>query len=598
MSSAYHPESDGATERMNRTIGQMLRQCVSIEQDDWAVKLPAIEFAINSAKSEITGYSPFFLNTGRSMKPMIFEIENEKYKGVQDFAARVKDAIMEAHDSVLTNRVKQTINANGKRRPAPFVKGDLVYLSTENLSLPRGKSRKLSPKYVGPFKVVQEVVPATTFRLDLSKDLKNRGIHDVFHSKLLRPHIPNDDRRFPGRAVQQVTGIGDLGKEWLVEKIISHNGYGSNAVFEVLWQTGDRAWMDYPSIRHLTAMEDYLQLQGAKSIGELKRMEREVVNDELSTNSIRIGADPDAYIGVFVKDHMNRQLPFDERSLILFSRTYLQPPTTTTFTPNHNIFSMVEVPGARSSDCHAATYELMRYFEGKSTGPIEFPQNFLMWSEQNHGVDIMGLLKDGFNYRDNLKYNRNPPGGQPGFQATAPPVPVPPTFPNPYAMPAPPPAYTQPFYPTAPPVQPTIPTVDHLWQLYTLQNSLPHLIHPFPDPHILPTPLGIPKRAEYHPRGRGPLTGHYPGGVKPPARKQVFKAHNGKKPFKPQTVIPGMGKAKANLPGPQTKNKTWINKGKGKAVETDEGPSDLDYRFFEYFLTYFNSDRDGQSTEY
>jgi hypothetical protein len=56
MSSAYHPQTDGATERANRTITQMLRQCVRPDQKDWVQKLPAIEFAINLAQSESTGY--------------------------------------------------------------------------------------------------------------------------------------------------------------------------------------------------------------------------------------------------------------------------------------------------------------------------------------------------------------------------------------------------------------------------------------------------------------------------------------------------------------------------------------------------------------
>ena len=49
MSSAYHPETDGSTERANRTITQMLQQCVDPKQSDWVAKLPSIEFALNSA---------------------------------------------------------------------------------------------------------------------------------------------------------------------------------------------------------------------------------------------------------------------------------------------------------------------------------------------------------------------------------------------------------------------------------------------------------------------------------------------------------------------------------------------------------------------
>jgi hypothetical protein len=65
MSSAYHPQTGGATERANRTMTQMLRHCIALDQRDWVTKLPAIEFAMNAATSETTGFSPFLLNYGR-----------------------------------------------------------------------------------------------------------------------------------------------------------------------------------------------------------------------------------------------------------------------------------------------------------------------------------------------------------------------------------------------------------------------------------------------------------------------------------------------------------------------------------------------------
>ncbi|KAI0327499.1 hypothetical protein GY45DRAFT_1230900, partial [Cubamyces sp. BRFM 1775] len=57
--------------RANRTVTQMLRQCVAPNQKDWVSKLPAIEFAINLARSDSTGYSPFFLNHGRLPRSMV-----------------------------------------------------------------------------------------------------------------------------------------------------------------------------------------------------------------------------------------------------------------------------------------------------------------------------------------------------------------------------------------------------------------------------------------------------------------------------------------------------------------------------------------------
>jgi transposase InsO family protein len=93
ISSAYHPETDGSTERVNRTITTMLRQCIKPTQRDWACKLPAIEFAINAATTEATGYSPFFVNYGRN-PPSTWTwktVQNDEFcPGVKAFANKMK----------------------------------------------------------------------------------------------------------------------------------------------------------------------------------------------------------------------------------------------------------------------------------------------------------------------------------------------------------------------------------------------------------------------------------------------------------------------------------------------------------------------------
>jgi len=107
MSSAFHPQTDGATERANRTVTQMIWQCVRPDQKDWVTKLPAIEFAINSAWSSTTGFSPFQLNYVRNPSPMIWRGQ-EEFTGVHEFAERMKMAIMSAHDSIIAMRRRGT----------------------------------------------------------------------------------------------------------------------------------------------------------------------------------------------------------------------------------------------------------------------------------------------------------------------------------------------------------------------------------------------------------------------------------------------------------------------------------------------------------
>ena len=134
MSSAYHPQTDGSAERANRTVTQMLRQCINEKQTDWVAKLPAIEFAINSARSESTGFAPFFLNAGRMLRSMIWNsAPANEFPSIRNFALQKKLALMAAHDSIIAARVKQTRDANQKWQVAPFEKDDLVYLSTKNI---------------------------------------------------------------------------------------------------------------------------------------------------------------------------------------------------------------------------------------------------------------------------------------------------------------------------------------------------------------------------------------------------------------------------------------------------------------------------------
>ena len=99
MSTAFHPQMDGATERANHSIGQILR-IVNDDQKDWAAKCPMVEFVLNSAT---TGFAPFELNQGyipQIRMPMLF---GTTFKGVKQFTLQVKWDIMVAHDAIIAN---------------------------------------------------------------------------------------------------------------------------------------------------------------------------------------------------------------------------------------------------------------------------------------------------------------------------------------------------------------------------------------------------------------------------------------------------------------------------------------------------------------
>ncbi|KIJ60876.1 hypothetical protein HYDPIDRAFT_138640 [Hydnomerulius pinastri MD-312] len=112
------------------------------------------------------------------------------------------------------------------------------------MSLPKGTARKLVPKFIGPYRITKDY-RNNSYLVDLPSRLKQRGIHPVFHSSLLRIHVPNDDRLFPGRLETQVADFGEIEPEWSVDKILSHHGKGVDAIFEIKWSTGDVTWLPY-----------------------------------------------------------------------------------------------------------------------------------------------------------------------------------------------------------------------------------------------------------------------------------------------------------------------------------------------------------------
>ena len=90
------------------------------------------------------------------------------FKGVKQFMLQAKWDLMAAHDAIITNCVQQTFHANKKHHTSDLYHvGDHVYLLTQNLTLPKGRVRKLVPKYIGPYKVVKAHNKASTVMLEL-----------------------------------------------------------------------------------------------------------------------------------------------------------------------------------------------------------------------------------------------------------------------------------------------------------------------------------------------------------------------------------------------------------------------------------------------
>jgi hypothetical protein len=202
-SSAWHPETNGQTERINAEMEQYLRLFINWAQTDWAVWLPLAEFAGNNMISETTGVSPFFANYGfhprmgieppRPAPPDLSEHQRREFFNANEIANRFAAVLDQLKALSRQAQDRYEKNANTRRTDAPAHKvGDLVMLDTANMQTGRPMS-KLAPRWEGPFKVTKASSHAVTLQLP-----KNMRVFNTFHVSLVRPPrgqgIPGQDQ--------------------------------------------------------------------------------------------------------------------------------------------------------------------------------------------------------------------------------------------------------------------------------------------------------------------------------------------------------------------------------------------------------------------
>ncbi|GAA5916771.1 hypothetical protein JCM5296_001318 [Sporobolomyces johnsonii] len=206
MSTAYHPQSDGVTERLNQTLEQFLRMHINYQQDDWETLLPLAAFVYNDTLHSATKTTPFFASFG--FHPTFDVLRHEL-----DLAAE---------------RMKKQYNS--KKQAAPSVDvGDLVWLNSKNIRTTR-QSQKLDTRFLGPYPV-EAKVGDTAYRLTLPDSVK---IHPVFHVSLLYPHLDNP---FPARLpVPPPLTIVEGQPELEVESILDSQTFHGALRYLVRWK--------------------------------------------------------------------------------------------------------------------------------------------------------------------------------------------------------------------------------------------------------------------------------------------------------------------------------------------------------------------------
>lgn len=186
LSTAFHPTTDGQTERMNQTLEVYLRHYVNHAQDNWVSLLPMAQLALNNHYTDTTGTSPFYANFGKDPNLFMEPRPNPEANAAMVATTNLRDLHSACREGILIAQKKTSEYLRSKRKNAPQLKeGDKVYLLTKNLKTKR-QTKKLDHVKVGPF-MISEVRGPQNYRLKLPKDAR---IHPVFHISVLEPADP------------------------------------------------------------------------------------------------------------------------------------------------------------------------------------------------------------------------------------------------------------------------------------------------------------------------------------------------------------------------------------------------------------------------
>jgi hypothetical protein len=250
LSTAFHPQTDGQTERQNQTLEQYLRSYVAYQQDDWVEWLPMAEFAYNNSHHEAIGCSPFYAHMGRNPR-MEFEFADREQDvpEARNRAQHMRELREEMTKRLDHARKTQAKYADRKTTPMTYGKGDQVWLAARNIHTIR-PCKKLDFKHFGPFEVL-DAVGAQAYRLDLKGTLT--GIHNVFHVSLLEPY-----RGRPGAEGAQPGPVEVEGEEeYEVEEVLDANTTRGQRRYLVKWKgypTKFNSWVPDHEMRHARAL--------------------------------------------------------------------------------------------------------------------------------------------------------------------------------------------------------------------------------------------------------------------------------------------------------------------------------------------------------
>ncbi|KAJ2912750.1 hypothetical protein MD484_g7661, partial [Candolleomyces efflorescens] len=257
MSSSFHPETDGSSERTNKTVIQSVRFHIERNQKGWVAALPRLRL----------GRSP------RLIPPMVSLSEDP----VEVQAAGLMEAhellVLEAQDNLLLAKINQAYHSNKNRGKDPlFVVGDRVLLSTRNCRKElkagdRSRATKFLPRWMGPFEIVKTNHDASTYTLDMPTHPR---LFPVFHVSQLKRYHDNDDAEVPSRALEKPDPLTfeDGTEEYFIERILDEHKTRRGSRFLVRWEgygEEDDLWIQESELEGTDALRRWKDGTGSGS---------------------------------------------------------------------------------------------------------------------------------------------------------------------------------------------------------------------------------------------------------------------------------------------------------------------------------------------
>ncbi len=302
MSTAYHPQSDGQTERTNKTLEEQLRAYVNYHQNNWDEHLSMCEFAFNNAINSTTGYSPFFLNYGQHpTTPLLYEVRKLELtnEATETMLEQLYDTLEHAQMNITKSQLAQKKYADKHRSDfEQFNIGDKVLLSTDNLRVP-GRAPKLCPKRIGPF-TITKVLSKLNYEIELPSTLKQT--HNIFHvSQLTKFHSTDLFPTRPNLITRPPATVLPNQKQELyeVQQILKHKGHGNRLKYLVHWKgypEYEATWEPVSSFhQHRDVIHTYEQLLRNKLSSSIQHQNSSIISNTIQICSQKYNTLPNTY---------------------------------------------------------------------------------------------------------------------------------------------------------------------------------------------------------------------------------------------------------------------------------------------------------------